>query len=134
MTKLTGQCLCGAITYECDGEIDTMTYCHCDTCRRVTGSAFNIGIGIPKDSLKVSGQVKSHTHTNGSIREFCPTCGSPTFTIGNQTIWIRAGSLNNSDALQPTREVWTDLAVPWSRIPDHIPSYPETAQAPSSSK
>jgi len=72
MTKLTGRCLCGTITYECEAELESMTYCHCDTCRRVTGSAFNIGVGVSRDSLKVSGEVQSHTHTNGSIREFCP--------------------------------------------------------------
>ena len=38
---LTGKCLCGAVKYECEAEPESMQYCHCDTCRRVTGSAFN---------------------------------------------------------------------------------------------
>jgi hypothetical protein len=126
---LSGQCLCGNITYTCDAEPESMTYCHCDTCRRITGSAFNIGVGIPKEALKVSGNIKRHTHTNGSTREFCPTCGSPLFTIGSQTVWIRAGSLDNAEALQPTRQMWTELSVPWAHIPTGISSYPQHASS-----
>ena len=39
--KLTGRCLCGNVTYEFEGEPESMKNCHCNTCRRVTGSAFN---------------------------------------------------------------------------------------------
>ena len=121
---LTGRCLCGGVTYECNAEPLSMKYCHCDTCRRVTGSAFNVGVGVPGEDLHVAGEIRTHTHT-GVTREFCPVCGSPLFTRGPHIVWIRAGSLDNSDGLQPTAEMWTELAVPWSRIPDGISSYPQ---------
>ena len=124
---LTGQCLCGRVTYVCEAEPLSMKYCHCDTCRRVTGSAFNIGVGVPVEALKISGQIQSYTHTNGVTREICPACGSPLFTRGAQAVWIRAGSLDHSEGLQPTAEMWTELAVPWARIPDGIPSYPQNS-------
>lgn len=123
---LTGQCLCGGVKYRCDTEPLSMKYCHCDTCRRVTGSAFNIGVGVPSGDLTVSGKIQSYTH-NGATREFCPVCGSPLFTRSKQVVWIRAGSLDNSEGLRPTAEMWTELAVPWSRIPDGIPSYPQAS-------
>ena len=120
---LTGQCLCGNVNYRCETEPESMQYCHCDTCRRVTGSAFNIGVGVPKDSLNVTGEVKSYTHTNGVTREFCPNCGTPLWTVGSKSVWIRAGTLENSEGLHPTAEMWTEMAVPWARIPDGIPTY-----------
>ena len=91
---LKGQCLCGAVKYECDAEPESMQCCHCDTCRRVTGSAFNIGVGVPKDSLNVTGNAKAYTHTNGVTREFCPECGTPLWTVGSKSVWIRAGTLD----------------------------------------
>ena len=41
---VSGGCLCGFIRYEYDGELGAANYCHCNDCRRTTGSAFNIGI------------------------------------------------------------------------------------------
>ena len=84
--RLTGQCLCGNVQYECEAEPESMKYCHCDTCRKVTGSAFNIGVGVPRDALKVAGDVKPYTHTNGVTREFCSICGTPLWTIGNKSV------------------------------------------------
>jgi hypothetical protein len=127
--KLTGQCLCGNITYSCDAEIETMTYCHCDTCRRATGSAFNIGVGVPKPNLHVSGQIQTYKAPNGVERQFCPTCGSPLFTVGNRSVWIRAGSLNDAEALKPTREIWKEMKMPWAHIPEDIDSFPQTGQS-----
>ena len=127
--KLTGQCLCGSITYEADTEIETMTYCHCDTCRRVTGSAFNIGVGIPKATLQITGPIQSYVADNGVERQFCSTCGSPLFTIGSRSVWIRAGSLNNAETLKPTREMWKEMEMPWAHIPDDIDSFPRTGRS-----
>lgn len=129
--ELSGRCLCGGVSFECDAEPLSMKYCHCDTCRKVTGSAFNIGVGVPIESLKVRGTAQSYTHTNEQghdvTREFCSTCGSPLFTRGRNTVWIRAGSLENAEGLKPTAEMWTELAVPWARIPDDIPRYLQTS-------
>lgn len=121
---LTGRCLCGGVTFRCETEPITMKYCHCDTCRRVTGSAFNIGVGVPARDLQVEGNVQSHIHT-GVTREFCPVCGTPLWTRGPEIVWIRAGTLDSSEGLKPATEMWTELAVPWSLIPEGIVSHPQ---------
>lgn len=123
--RLTGGCLCGGVRYEFDAEPESMQYCHCDTCRRVTGSAFNIGVGLPANALRLTGKTQTYTHTNNVSREFCPMCGTPILTRGEKSVWIRAGTLDNSEGLHPTAEMWTEMAVPWSRIPDDIPSHPQ---------
>ena len=121
---LTGRCLCGAVSYTTDAQPLAVTYCHCDDCRRATGSDYNIGVGVPVAELRVTGEVNSFTVTghggHSTTREFCPTCGSPMFTRGKERVFINAGSLDNPDALQPTRQIWTEMAVPWSRIPDGL--------------
>lgn len=42
MQKLTGQCLCGAISYEINGELGPVVNCHCLKCRRWHGAAFSL--------------------------------------------------------------------------------------------
>jgi hypothetical protein len=36
---LDGRCLCGCLTYRCDGEPLVTVVCHCKDCQRQTGSA-----------------------------------------------------------------------------------------------
>lgn len=124
---LTGRCNCGAIRYEADAEGQSVTYCHCDTCRRVTGSAFNLGVGVPAQSLKVRGEVRGWRNPErpdrDAVREFCPTCGSPMFTRYPNMVFIKAGTLDDPTQVTPTRQIWTEMEVPWSRIPDDLDSY-----------
>lgn len=125
---LTGRCLCGAVRYTSDAEPQSVTYCHCDDCRRVTGSAFNVGVGVPASTFQLSGKTKGYESTNDEghtkIREFCPECGSQLFTRYPDLVFIKAGTLDHSEDLQPTREIWTEMAVPWSKIPDGLHKFP----------
>ncbi|MDP7448695.1 MAG: GFA family protein [Candidatus Latescibacteria bacterium] len=131
---LTGRCLCGAVTYDCGAEPASVTYCHCDTCRRMTGSAFNIGVGVPAAELHVTGQVRGYQTAGqpdeSAIREFCPDCGSPLFTRYPTMVFIKAGSLDDPTVVSPTRQIWTEMAVPWSRIPDGLTSHPRNGPSP----
>jgi hypothetical protein len=33
-----GSCVCGAVRYEVDGSLGDVSYCHCNQCRRTTGT------------------------------------------------------------------------------------------------
>lgn len=83
---------------------------------------------MPADELLVTGEVKSYTVTNHAgrltSREFCANCGSPLFTRYPRMVFIKAGTIDDSEALQPTRQIWTEMAVPWSRIPDGLETHP----------
>ena len=37
--KYKGSCLCGEITFEIIGEFESFFLCHCERCRKDTGSA-----------------------------------------------------------------------------------------------
>ena len=55
MGQLDGRCLCGKVTYHCDGEPMTTLLCHCTDCQRQTGTAFSIVVGVERDALHVEG-------------------------------------------------------------------------------
>ncbi len=48
-----GSCLCGAVTYEFDGELGPIDFCHCRRCRKATGSAFNVGSPVKASGFRL---------------------------------------------------------------------------------
>ncbi|MHC4105445.1 MAG: GFA family protein [Planctomycetota bacterium] len=131
--QLTGGCLCKEVRYQYQGELKEAAYCHCPDCRRTTGSAFCVGVGVEAKNLEIiSGIVKAYTKTadsgNKITREFCPKCGSPLFTKVDafpHTVWIKAGSLDEPELIKPTHQTWTGKAVKWAYIDDDLPSFPQ---------
>ena len=53
MAGFTGGCLCGAIRYEVTAEPIRTFCCHCDSCRKATGSAFATNVFIKEADLKI---------------------------------------------------------------------------------
>ncbi len=118
-------CLCGGITLSYSGEIGPANYCHCEDCRRVTGSAFNIGVRVERKDLKVTAtsELKGYKYVsdNGKPieRYFCGRCGSPIFTLHPakpEYAWVKAGIINDPTVVKPTYENWVKDKVEWATI------------------
>src|SRR5438067_2320081 len=130
---VTDGCLCGAVRYRYDGEIGPANYCHCKDCRRCTGSAFNIGVRIAALGFRiVKGTPKGFTKAGDSgdelTRHFCPDCGSPLYTSSPRhpdSLYVKAGSLDDPSLVQPARQNWTVSRVSWATIVDDLPEYPK---------
>jgi len=56
----SGGCTCGAVRYECSAEPLMMGNCHCRDCQRASGGPFVSIVAVPKDALKITGEVKYH--------------------------------------------------------------------------
>ncbi|MDJ0822580.1 MAG: GFA family protein [Paracoccaceae bacterium] len=76
MSKVTGQCLCGAVTVTAEPARPSLSVCHCDMCRRWSSSAF-MAIEARPGSVTVEGPAKTITTSDWAERAFCPECGSP---------------------------------------------------------
>lgn len=126
-----GGCLCGNIRYSYAGEIGGAGICHCEDCRRITGSAFNISIGLDMSGFTVdSGEPRAFTSQsergNSLNRHFCGNCGSPLFTTfpaQPDRVFVKAGSLDDPALVKPALQAWTGSAVSWSRVDDNLPSF-----------
>lgn len=129
--SITGSCLCGNVTFAYTGDVAAAAYCHCTDCRRTTGSAFNISIGMPRDSFKITkGAPKEFTKTADSgqavTRHFCADCGAPLLTSspGNpDMVYVKAGALDDPEVVKPAFQSWTRSRVGWSKIDDDLPGY-----------
>ena len=83
-TVRRGSCLCGAVQFDVIGEPFTMTYCHCESCRRWVSAPVMAGCLFYSNKVKVvKGAEKlklfKRTSDTGSLRKFCYECGSALF-------------------------------------------------------
>ena len=63
MTEIAGGCLCGAIRYEINGEPFRIANCHCDDCRKATGSAYATILFFKEEQIKIlQGTPKKFEH------------------------------------------------------------------------
>ena len=122
MAGFTGGCLCGAVRYEVTGEPVRVAHCHCDACRRATGSAFATNVFIEEDKLNVlQGSTSTYQHTADSgskmTKEYCAGCGSQLFGFGSGSPGIKnvkIGTIDNVGDIRPQIEVFTSKSLPYT--------------------
>ena len=112
MTHTTGRCLCGAVRVTVTAPLDAISACHCDMCRRWSGSV-QMGIAVDSDHVKVSGPVKRHQSSSFAERAWCDHCGSALWlrdTSGANARFIELvpGLFDNAGGASLVREVYAD--------------------------
>lgn len=127
--SMTGQCLCGNVSYKIDAEPLMTGVCHCKNCQRQAGSAFSILIAVPKPAVSVTGELKVYEDTADSgqpvYRQFCPNCGSPLFSLvpgAPDMTFVKAGTLDDTSGLKPQSNFWCDSAMNWVEIDESLPN------------
>ena len=130
--KLSGGCLCGAVTYEAAGEPAVVGHCYCDDCRKSSGTAHCTHVGIVADLLTLSGRLQSYDKPadSGNVitRSFCPECGSPIHSANSGMpgmLFLRASSLDNLDNIRPQMTVYAARAPAWAQLDRSGPIFDE---------
>jgi hypothetical protein len=119
-----GGCQCGAIRYEISEAPRLVYACHCTDCQRLTSSAFSMGIVVAVTAFRLSGiepRLLQRTADSGrvNIRLVCPECGTWICGMPRDGVHrVRAGTLDDTSWLRPTRHTWTRSKQPWITLPD----------------
>lgn len=125
-------CLCGEVQMDCGTPVGKGSYCHCEDCRKQSGSAFSVAIPFDAQQFKLlKGSVGSFTKTadsgNEITRNFCLNCGSPVFGTSPQcpdVVFVKGGALHDQTLVQPTHQSWCQSKVEWAKIDDDLPNFP----------
>lgn len=108
---LAGRCLCGAVTLELRPQKPELSACHCEMCRRWTGSALLV-IEVEPEDLDVTGPVKSYASSDWAERAWCDTCGSTLWyklTLpGKEHFAVAAGLFDDAGGLVLKEEIFID--------------------------
>ena len=130
MTKLTGQCLCGGVKFEADGDIMMQGNCHCTDCRQSSGSPFATLLFMAEDKVSISGELKSYAHQvdsgNMLVKDFCPNCGSQMFGRNKGrpgSLAIKVGTINEQAEIKPQFNVFAGSKMDCIALDDSIPAF-----------
>ncbi len=130
---LTGSCLCGAVAYQIDGTPNKFFHCHCQRCRKAsgTGHCSNILMMQPEKVNWTQGEdMLNRYQLPGAIRFgtcFCKNCGSllPRIAPDGSIAIIPAGSLDMAPDIQPQARIFWDSRSDWSCSQEQIPTFSE---------
>jgi hypothetical protein len=129
MPTIEGGCLCGAVRYRSDAEPVMQVVCHCETCRKNSGSAFSMNVAVPQDRLRIESgsprRYEDHSGASGKAfyRFFCGDCGSHIYSHGpayGAIAFIKAGTLDDPSWVAPNLHIWCAEKLPWVDIPEGV--------------
>ncbi|MFV2002818.1 MAG: GFA family protein [Paracoccaceae bacterium] len=111
MVAATGRCLCGAVSVHIVPDMDELRACHCDMCRRWSGSAF-LSIHVPDGSLTSDGPVRTYKSSDWAERAWCELCGSSLWyrlcTPGREFYGVAAGLFDKACGFALAKEFYID--------------------------
>jgi hypothetical protein len=113
MDRFTGGCLCGDVRIEATGRPYRVGLCHCLDCRKHHGALFHASAIFPEHAVMIEGETSAYAG-----RHFCPRCGSSVFGRSGDEVEVNLGSLDATDQLMPTYELWTIRRESW------LPTFP----------
>jgi len=128
----TGQCLCGGVKYTITSEPVNMGQCHCDDCRRSTGTGHGSLAFFMREDVQIEGETTSYASKTDSgstvTRFFCPTCGSAIFAEGSNSknsIGIPVGTVDDSSWFKPEFIVYNKRKPRWDFMDESVPTFEE---------
>ena len=108
-TERTGHCLCGAVSFRLHGKPLRVGLCHCEDCRRTSGSAFSLFGVWPRTAYEGGGELGTYDG-----RSFCTACGSRVVSLRDDEAEVMLGSLDNAPTVfTPEYEVWIPRRETW---------------------
>jgi len=131
--NVTGSCLCGSVRYEISGAAQRFYHCHCQRCRKTTGTGHASNLLVtPVSSLSwLAGEELLRRYKVPEAERFyncfCSHCGSPMPRVVPEldAVVIPAGTLDVEPPIRPQARIFWDSRAAWSCSGDDIPPFPE---------
>ena len=125
-----GGCMCGKTRYKVSGEsVGGMFYCHCNDCKKQTGSSFKIVAGFLAEhfSFEDDSHVKTYVTVGDTGKDvnrvFCGNCGSPLYSTTDLVpgiVMVAIGTLDDASWVEPPIEIYTKDKIKSAAIPADI--------------
>ena len=130
MTQYTGKCLCGAVTYVAEGPPVIVAQCHCDACKRHSGTGHTVGAMFAASAVTVHGNMRefSYLSDKGSqvTKVSCATCASPIY--GQNThlpdhLTLTLGTMDDARDLEVGVVIYTRDKPHWDQLEQDTASF-----------
>jgi len=130
---MKGSCLCGEVEFKVEGAVGPFELCHCNRCRKASGSAYTAGLDVRTDGYRVvRGKHLIRSFAAPLIEQppvytvwFCSNCGSPVPDPEpkGDAVEIPAGLLDGATNVTPDKHIYVDLKAGWDQIGQTIPEF-----------
>lgn len=134
---LQGACLCGGVRFEVTQVVGPLELCHCNRCRRLSGSAFFAGLVVATRGYRMSAGRELVRRFELPVREvapgyaslFCSICGSPVPDPEptGETFEIPVGLLDDDPGVRADRHIFVEHRAPWYDAHDGLPELDRAA-------
>ena len=128
---IRGSCLCGGVRFEIAKAVGPFELCHCNRCRKASGSAFSAFLGVEATDYRLLAGAELIASYDAPIlrappayrSSFCRRCGSavPNPDPGAEWFELPAGLLEDDPALRPDKHIFVELWPPWFEGADALP-------------
>jgi len=123
MQHMEGGCSCNRVRFALKQPL-FMLACHCDACKKRTGSAYGLSVVVDADGVHTfTGAVTTFTRVGDSGRvveyDFCSNCGTTVrWRVGRMPnrVVFAGGALDDKSKLKIGGEIYTSEALPWARF------------------
>jgi hypothetical protein len=121
---VTGTCLCGAVRFEVDEPFETISMCHCESCKKLSGGPGTVSGRVPTGAIRLlegEEHVRTYQPDEGTAKTFCSICGSNLFGAGwptSEKTSVRLSALEGFFDQGPKQHIFVRSVAAWETLPD----------------
>ena len=132
---LEGGCSCGDLRYRMTSRPMFVHCCHCRLCQRQTGASFALNAMIESDRIVLlRGATEKVNVQSGSGKAQkivrCLNCRIAVWShygiSGDAVSFVRVGTLDEPDQLEPDIHIYTSSKQPWVKLQSGVPTVEDT--------
>ena len=124
-----GSCLCQGIKFKVTGDFESFYLCHCNYCRKDTGSAHAANLFSSTAKLewtKTETEIRIFQPPESKhVKAFCANCGSalPNVQMDGKLLVVPAGCLDTKIEKSPDAHIFTASKASWDKALEDIKSF-----------
>ena len=132
--RLTGGCVCGAVRFSLEDDFSHFFFCHCQQCRKMSGSSHASNLFTRTDNLvweQGEDQTVRYDYPGRTFtRVFCRHCGSglPYVSQSGKSLVVPAGCLEQEPSKMPDAQIFCAEQTQWFKAgmaARHFDGFPE---------
>ena len=124
MAALQGSCQCGGVRFELSSEFESLAFCHCATCKKISGGVGTANGRVRTEVIRLlagDDLVRTYQPDEGSAKTFCSVCGSNLFGGGwpdSEVTSVRLSAIETPFDQRPGAHLYVRSVAPWETLPD----------------
>ena len=121
---MTGSCWCGGVRFEVTEPFIRLTFCHCTSCKRISGGVGTANGRARADTIRITeGRelLTTYQPDEGTAKTFCSRCGSNVFGGGwpeAEEVSVRITAIDEGLEQTPEAHTYVRSVAEWETLPD----------------